>query len=343
VLAEFLTWWRQHLLELVPEALLRGTGPAANALVVDATNPGVLTVIRRRRGAETRITQQRLDDPGLLSLRAALNDRAGGESVLLRLASAVLLERTVPLPLAAERDLDRVLTYDMERLTPFSAEEVFWAYAVEARDRARARLQVRLTIIPKVSVQEVIDLLSSCAGRPNLIEAATDSGARIIRLQHERAAGRIAQLSPRNAAVVLAALAGLLLISPFVRQSLEMADAQAQLDALAPRIKQVNALRNRISGVGAGGDAVASETKRLGDMMEALAAVTEILPNDSYLTEFEMRERKLSLSGQSASAPKLISLLSADERIRNPSFTAPVTKSPDNKRDVFAISAELAQ
>jgi general secretion pathway protein L len=78
-------------------------------------------------------------------------------------------------------------------------------------------------------------------------------------------------------------------------------------------------------------------------MMEAVAAVTEILPNDSYLTEFTMRERKMSLTGQSASAPKLISLLSADPRIRNPSFTAPVTKSPDNKRDVFAISADLAQ
>jgi len=342
VLAEFLTWWRQHLLELVPEALLRGTGPEANALVVDATVPGVLTVIRRRRGAETRVTQQRLDDPGLLSLRAALNGRPGGESVLLRLAGTTLLERPVPLPLAAERDLDRVLAYDMERLTPFSADEVFWAYAVEARDRARARLLVRLTFIPKTSVQEIIDLLSGCAGRPNLIEAATPSGPRIIRLQHEGSGGRIARLSPRSAGIVLATLAFLLLISPFARQSLDLADAQSQLDALAPRIKQVNTLRNRINGIGAGGDAVASETKRLGDMLEAVAAITEILPDDSYLTEFTMRERKMALSGQSTSAPKLISLLSADEHIRNPSFTAPVTKSPDNKRDVFAISADLA-
>ena len=40
------------------------------------------------------------------------------------------------LPLAAERDPERVLGYEMERLTPFGAEEVFWAFAVQLRDKA---------------------------------------------------------------------------------------------------------------------------------------------------------------------------------------------------------------
>ena len=78
-------------------------------------------------------------------------------------------------------------------------------------------------------------------------------------------------------------------------------------------------------------------------MMEALAAITEILPDDSYLTEFTMRERKITLAGQASSAPKLISALSADPRIRNPAFTAPVTRNENNRNDVFAIRADLAQ
>jgi general secretion pathway protein L len=66
------------------------------------------------------------------------------------------------------------------------------------------------------------------------------------------------------------------------------------------------------------------------------------LPDDSYLTEFTMRERKMTLSGLSASAPKLINALSTDPRIRNPAFTAPVTRSESNHNDVFSIRAELA-
>jgi general secretion pathway protein L len=337
---EFFAWWRQHLLELLPENLRRGSGPEANALVVDATEPGLLRLTRRRRGTETKVTQVRLDESGLPSLRAALNDRPAGETVLLRLPPSLVLERGVSLPLAAERDLDRVLTYEMERLTPFAADEVFWAYSVALRDRARARLQLLLTLVPRTGVQALIDTLTACAGRPNLIEADTSAGARIIRLQHEAPTMGLARLNPRTARYVLAALAFLVVASPFLRQSLDMDEAQSRIDAMAPRMTLVDSLRRRIASASAGGDAVMTETRRLGDVMEALAAITQILPDDSYLTEFEMRERKMTLSGQSASAPRLISKLSADPRIRNPAFTAPVTKA--EKKDVFSISATLA-
>jgi general secretion pathway protein L len=127
-----------------------------------------------------------------------------------------------------------------------------------------------------------------------------------------------------------------------VRQSFDISAATARLDSLAPRMREVDALRRRISGAGAGGDAVANEQRRLGDVLEALAAITELLPDDSHLTEFTMRERKMTLSGQSASAPRLISALSSDPRIANPAFTAPVTRADNGHSDVFSIRADLA-
>ena len=99
----------------------------------------------------------------------------------------------------------------------------------------------------------------------------------------------------------------------------------------------------RLEAAGKVPDLVATETRHFGDALAGLAAVTEILPDDSYLTEFTMRERKITLSGLAASAPKLISALSADERIRNPAFTAPVTRQEAMHKDVFAIDAELAE
>jgi general secretion pathway protein L len=342
VLAEFFTWWRQNLLELVPDPWRGGSNGQANALVVETTAPGSLTLQRRRRFLETNAGQLHLDEPGLLSLRTAFNQRQGNEPVILRLPAAALLERPVTLPLAAERDPERVLGYEMERLTPFTADEVYWGYALESRDRARNRVTMRLTYVPKTQVTDWIDMLARAGGRPSLIEAQTEHGPRIIRLQHDRPAGRAALFTPRNIGLALAGLAVLVLISPFLRQSLDMQSAQARLDALQPRMQLVDALRHRIAGAGAGGEAVVNETRRVGDMLGALAAVTDILPDDSYLTEFTMRERKMTLSGMSASAPKLISALSGDARVKNPAFTAPVTR--DGKSlDVFTIRADLAQ
>ncbi len=341
MLVEFFSWWRQHLLELVPERFRAGAEGQANALVVDATMPGTLTLHRRRRGVETRAGGVRLDEPGLPSLRAAINQRANGEPVLLRLPASNVLERPVSLPLAAERDPERVLGYEMERLTPFAADEVYWGWTVLARDRARSRLMVRLTFVPRAAVNDLIETLSALAGRPRLIEALTPAGLRSIRLQHDRPSGRAALFTGRNAAYGLAALLLLVIVSPFLRQSLQMAEAQGRLDALTPRMRLVDQLHRRIAGAGAGGEAVVAETRRLGDMLGALAAVTDLLPDDSYLTEFNTRERKMTLSGMSSSAPKLIGALSGGARVRNPAFTAPVTR--ESNHDVFSIRADLAQ
>ncbi len=343
MLAEFFTWWRQQLLELVPETLRRGAGADSNALVAEQAGPGLLSFTRRRRGTEARLAQVRLDEPGLVALRATLTGRPGGEPVVLRLPQDVVLERDVTLPLAAERDVERVLGYEMERLTPFSADEVYWSTTLESRDRARGRLALRLRLVPRAQVQQLVEVLARCGGAPSLIETETAQGPRAIRLAHEAGTTRIARLSPRTAAAVLGGLAALVVVSPFLRQSLDLAAAQGRLDAMQPKMQMVNELRHRIAGAGAGGDVVETETRRLGDALAGLAAVTEILPDDSYLTEFTMRERKITLSGLSASAPKLISALSADERIRNPAFTAPVTKQEAGHNDVFAISAVLAE
>jgi general secretion pathway protein L len=341
LLGEFFDWWGRQLLDLVP-ARLRQAAMGADAVIADATVPDTLVVLRRRRGVEQRLGQMRLDESPTPSLRAAFNARPHGEQVLLRLPASAVLERSVILPLAAERDPERVLGYEMERLTPFSPDEVFWGFAVEERDRDRARLILRLTVVPRSAVASLIDLLAGLGGRPNLLEAQTAGGMRSIKVSHDGAAAARNFLSTRMLAYAAAALAVLVLISPYLRQSLELSDLQDRIDAMAPRVRQAEALRRQISGAGAGNDAVVAETRRLGDTLEALAAITEILPDDSYLTEFTMRERKMTLSGLSASAPKLISGLSADPRIRNPAFTAPVTKSETNHLDVFSIRAELA-
>jgi general secretion pathway protein L len=337
---EFFDWWGGQLREVVPVAW-RSPAGGADCLIADASEPGLLTLLRRRRGVTTRVAQLPRDDSAFPSLRAALANRPRGEPVFLRIPVFYVLERAVSLPLAAERDLARVLGYEMERLTPFTAAELVWDYAIEQRDRTHARLQLRLTVVQRTAVETLIAQLRDQGVAPEALEAILPDGPRVLKLAQERTSTQHF-VSARSLLAATAALAFFVIASPFLRQSLDLADLQDRLGMMAPRIAQVQALRGRIAGSTAGGDAVATETRKLGDTLEALAALTEILPDDSYLTEFTMRERKMTLAGLGASAPKLISALSADPRIRGPAFTAPVTRSETNHNDVFAIRAELA-
>ena len=81
------------------------------------------------------------------------------------------------LPLAAERDLARVLGYEMDRLTPFRADEVFFSAAIAGRDRARGQLRARLFLVPRAAVAPLLALLREAGAPPPELEATDETGA----------------------------------------------------------------------------------------------------------------------------------------------------------------------
>jgi general secretion pathway protein L len=110
---------------------------------------------------------------------------------------------------------------------------------------------------------------------------------------------------------------------------------------LQPRVSEVQALRQRISAENAAGDAIAEARLKTGNALEVLAALTELLPDDTFLNDLTLRQRRLTVTGQSAAAPKLIATLAGDDLVRNPGFGAPVTRNEAAKRDVFSIQADV--
>ena len=77
--------------------------------------------------------------------------------------------------------------------------------------------------------------------------------------------------------------------------------------------------------------------------MVVLAAATRILPDDTYLIEIELRQRKVTLSARSADAARLIGALASDPEFRNPGFSAPVTRLEALRAELFTINAEVGR
>jgi general secretion pathway protein L len=91
------------------------------------------------------------------------------------------------------------------------------------------------------------------------------------------------------------------------------------------------------------GNVIKNELAAAGDPLVTLAALTGILPDDTYLTELQQQENKVVFGGRSAAASRLISAVAADSRLRNPAFVAPVTRIEAAHAEVFSISAETAR
>jgi general secretion pathway protein L len=324
MLARFFSWWIARLTELLPHA----GAEAPDGIVIDMTEQGVTASVRRKG----RLT------PVNLGAAARL---AGTKPVSLRPPPGAELVKHHTVPTAPKRQLDQLLRHELARITPFPADALFWRWDGHPKFGDKTRTDVVLTMVPKLALAPAIAALGSVGLKARFVEVGPVDRPRLLTIADGAEQGpRLVLVS--GLACACACLAVIALGLPLVRQALALRAADAAIAALQPTVAQVDALRRGLTAEGAGRAALAQERQRAGDVLQVLATVTRILPNDTYLTDFALRERQMTISGRSASAPRLITLLSADPAIRNTAFTAPVTRIEGATVDVFAIKAEVA-
>ena len=293
----------------------------------------------RRNGRETPLGRFGLGATDLAEL-----PRKTGRTAVLRLSEQDVLGKTVTLPLAAERELEQVLGFEMDRETPFKAEEIYWNHQIDGVDRQNGRLSVRLVLLPKTNLAPLLTALGQFGIRPRRAEIADgpDAGAY---LPLEGDGGRTHRASHRliwSAAVCCAILGVAAVITPFVRQGRALASLDQQIAVGRTAAAEADSLRQEIDRLTGSADFVESERDKAGRPLAVLAAATRVLPDDTYLTEMELQKRKVTLTGRSAAAARLIGPLAADGSFRNPGFAAPVTRVEALHTELFTINAEVA-
>lgn len=324
MIERFLTWWAHNLVAWLPARLRAPAVP--DAILARLLPDGVIELARRRSGRVL---------PGTRLAPGARGAAPRGPVVLL-LPPGAALRREVELPMAAERRLRKVLGLELDRLTPFSADEIDWSWAVLARDRVRDRIRLALLLVPKTASAAALSAARTAGLQVSALEA---EGATIPLHATEARRWRGLLMPAATAACALLLLTAAAL--PFLRQSLEARRVEARIQALQPSVDKAAALRRRIANGTAGADVLMAQRATTGDFLSVLALVTDILPDDTHLTELGWHARALALSGQSAAAAQLIGALSREPTVRNPAFVAPVTRDDATKLDRFALRAEV--
>ncbi len=331
MLAAFLSWWMSRLAELLPAAWADEAVRARDGIVIDIDNGQGLAVFLRHGNGQ--------QNPTTLGVAARL---AGRKPVLLHPPEGSVLVKQHIVPTAPRRQIEQLLRHELARITPFTAADLFWRWEAHAKPGDRGRTLVTLTLVPRMALAPALSALDSVGLKADFVEVGPAGRRRLLPVgdaPSRSAGGRLALgLGWACAAAAVAALA-----LPFVSQALSLHATESAIAELRPAMAQVEALRKGIAAGDAGHDILAQEQERTGDVLQILATVTRILPDDTYLTDFAVRERHMTLSGRSASAPRLITALSADPAISGTAFTAPVTRVEGATSDVFSIKAEIAK
>lgn len=341
-LAQFLRWWRDELLGLLPAGWRERFRPDATWLTVRARPDG---------WALTRSTGGRVESSlDVEAPREALLEglaRLRGESEqeprqILLLPGEQVLRRKLTLPAAAEDHLEQVLSFEMDRHTPFRVDQLYTDHRISKRDGQSRQIVVDLVAVPKPQLDQVLQPL---AGIPmDAVDLDFDGipgGFNLLPV--ERRARRVNQRLRINLilAVSVVALLGLVMWQSLrlregaVEQLTEAVSVVRDQAAVSAEMKRQ--LRDAIEGA----NFLAKRKTEQPPTVDVMLELTQLIPDDTWLERVSFVGPQVQIAGQSARADKLIAILQKSKYLTNPQFQGIIQPDAATGKERFTLAADL--
>lgn len=349
-LEAFWRWWTGELAQMVPERFA-ALGGATRVPQVAVEGDHLLLVEPRAAGASQESVALAQDPSRARGAVRKMLERAGearGRARLV-LAKDEALVRRATMPAATEENLAQVLSFEMDRLTPFRADEVYFDHRVVSRDAAAATLVVLVAVARRDIVDSRVELLRSLGVTVEGVGVRDDPvhGGALNLMPTELRGGRETERERVMKRALLAAvgvlLLAVLLYPPYAKRevikSLHPVEAKAQSEAQAT-------------------SKLAQELERLVDEHNFLLAkkhgtppalayieeISRLLPDNTWVQQLELKvagkTRELQITGETASSSKLIEILEQSTLLKNATPRGTVTRGSQPGTERFAIAAE---
>jgi len=348
----FFAWWGRELLACLPARWRAVLSERSESLLLDLHGEE-LVVWREQGDAAREYARIRRDLPAdaqaaeFRRLRDALDDPQ--VRTVFCIPAERVLTRVLSLPAAATENLRQVLSFEMDRQTPFKADQVYFDSRVLGHDASGRNAQVELVLIPRGRLDQELSTLAAASNELDGVDswkAVPGEGRRQTNLlpPDKRARRRDMRL-PLN--LGLAAFAIILLFVNMDESVANRASAltamQAQVDKAHNEARQVAALRKTLADSIAGANFL-TDKKRKGPLTIALLDdLTQRLPTDAYLERLQIENKQVQLQGQATEAAKLIALLGASPCLGNPGFQGQVQPDARTGKERFQINADLKE
>lgn len=268
--------------------------------------------------------------------------------VELLLRSERFIFKSLELPSRAAEFLTGVVRSQIDRLTPWSADQA--AFGVSAPvDVGGGRIAVTVAATAREMVAPFLHAFTALgAGSVKIsaraAEAAPDVPA--IAVVQENVGGILDIRLARRILVGVLAAASLIAAIANIASAVVNDRLEARQDELARQISRTRAAV--MAARNAPGDpktlaerALVSRKNKSPSPVVALEILSQILPDDTYLTELRIESDKLRLTGITREAPNLIRLIEQSHHFSQAMFSAPITRSPSDPGDRFNIEARI--
>ncbi|NID16159.1 PilN domain-containing protein [Luteibacter yeojuensis] len=341
----FLRWWGGELSPLVPARWRAAFAGGQRWYAIERGEDGW----RLRRAGEAASLAEIADIDGA-EHRAGVLAHALREAdptdrrVALVLPSAQVLRRRLVLPVAARDNLRQVVGFDLDRQTPFRAEDIHYGVRELEETASEGRFVAELAATPRSTLDPLLDELAVLGIHPDRVDVAQGSAlAGVDLLPPARAPRRVDRRRRLNAAlvaaIVLLVFAGML--TWLHNRNAALATMSATVESMRADAQKVSALRQRLTDSAGASGFLARKKTESPSIMPVLEELTHRLPDDTWLERFTLNGTgQLGFQGQSPQAARLIDALKGARTLGEPSFQGTIQSDPTSGKERFYMQAK---
>jgi len=346
----FREWWLSELLAAVPVMLLRLWQPRQALNVLIFMPQGVVLSHDESLWDESDKVKCP-DEKQARSLDRVLASLSGqdwsSQRVMACLGNHQTLHKIIELPLATEENLREVLSFEMDKYTPFRPDQVCFDYAIIERLPKREKIRIHLSVVPRRIIDPVIARLQQHNIPLHAIRVAPygtqKASARINLLPDELVPAEHHQ--GKQGLRVLLLLTGVLLCMaigmPVLQQYRHWQFAQQAVNAVREDARLAANLRDQIDARLDKFQFLLNKKQQNPSTLKILSELTQRLPDSAWLSFFSQQDQTLRLQGEALSAAGLVSLLETSPLFEQVAFRAAITRNQKTGFERFHIVATL--
>jgi len=364
---KFFRWWLRELNFLVPEKIRQLVNEKQGFIIVRPKGKQlVLSYVLNARDIPYDESQLGTDiTNGQVEYLAALERNASGiaqyralrakdprlakANLIVRLTGQDAIQKELALPSAVKENLAQVVAYELDRYTPFKADQVYFAVKPIDGEHEPGQIRVILVLTPKEKLDALYEdiktmgmspLFVDYEGAPNDLEQRYDG----YNLLPEQLRDKTAS-TPRLIYTALVAavflLLGIVLAMPVWSEYRTVNVLQEKIDAIEKEAKEVKALQLDI-------DAMVDETRLLIEeknaapsVLDMLNALSALIKDNTWLSYLQYSDGHLQIQGESPAASALLGALEDSELFANARFVSPVTQDKVSGQERFQITVDV--
>jgi general secretion pathway protein L len=346
---KFLRWWWRELSFFIPEKIkqlisndagLIIVSPIAQQLQLHYENNGHSELIASlERGEASSLTFKNYYDK---------DERLAKAKIVLRLNASQAVQKELSLPLAAKENLAQVVAYELDRYTPFKAEQVYFAVKLLSIDNEAGQLRALLILTTREVVDTLYDDLNSLGLIAQFIDVAgTDNDYVLDNNPYNLLPERLREKTSNAPRIIYGALSFAIILLFIGTLVMPVWFEYSAVQLLEESIKSIEKEAKGIKAQQQEIDDMMEETRQLiaektaaPPLIKILNELSVLIKDDTSLSYLQYSEGHLQIQGESPVASNLISVLEASDLFSNTRFVSPVTQDTVTKLERFQITVD---